>query len=164
MVDSCPDRQSAYMDSKENARPKLGPVAAVGRFSYRHRWTVLAVWLVVAVGGFMASGKVFDGLSSNQGAGSLESIQGYHVLDRESTAGGTVIGEVKNIDPASPAVRTAVGTTATDLATIPGVRGVATPFGDGVPPAQAAALTASTGDGVLVTVSLDKLSDDAEKA
>src|ERR1051325_6690088 len=144
------------MTTPTDAAPR-GPVAAIGRFSYRHRWTVLVVWLVVAAGGFLASGPVFNHLNGGQGGTSLESIRGYHVLDAESTAGGTVVGEVTHVDPASAGLRAAVASAAADLRKIDGVRAVATPIDPG-----GTALVARTGDGVVLTVSLAKLSDDAQ--
>jgi len=138
----------------EDTRPGL--IARIGLACARHRWWVLAVWLVIAAGGFMASGKVFDGLSGDSGGKSLESVQGANLLDAQSQVGDTVVGEVTGVDPTSDAVRTAVKATAADIATIPGVGSVATPFDADAPPAQSAALIAKDGRSLLIDVTLTK--------
>ena len=139
-----------------------GPIAAVGRACFRHRWWVVAVWVILAVAGVMASGRVFNGLSSEPGANQLESVQAYTVLQDHSTVGDEVIGEVTGVDPKAAGTATAVTAAATDLATVPGVQNVATPFTPSLPAAVRSALIAHTGSGLLVEVTLTNLSDDAE--
>jgi RND superfamily putative drug exporter len=123
---------------------------------------VLVAWLAIAVGGFFASGSVFSGLNSSSGGNSLESVQAYNILDKQSQVGDDVLGEVTGVDPKSDAVRSAVLSTANQIKTIKGVRSVATPYDDGIPAAQAAALTADDGSGVLVHVTLDRFADNAD--
>jgi putative drug exporter of the RND superfamily len=139
-----------------------GWIAAVGRACFRRRWIVLAAWLAIAVGGFLASGSVFNGLKSTPGTNSLESVHAYSILDKQSQVGDDVLGEVTGVDPKSEAVRTAVTSAAAQIKTIDGVRGVATPYDAGLPAAQAAGLTAKDGSGVLIDVTLDRLSNDGE--
>src|SRR5215470_9302550 len=82
-------------------RTGSGPIAAIGRACFAHRWWVLVAWLVIAAGGFSVAGKVFDRLSSDSGANSLESIQGYNQLSDRSQIGTDVMGEVTGVDPRS---------------------------------------------------------------
>jgi RND superfamily putative drug exporter len=147
---------------KTTTQNNQGWIAAVGRACFRRRWIVVGIWLIVAVGGFFASGSVFNGLKSTPGADSLESVHAYSILDKQSHVGDSVLGEVTGVDPKSDAVRTAVTSAAAQIKTIKGVRTIVTPFDAGLPAPQAAALTATDGSGVLIDVTLDRLSDDAE--
>jgi RND superfamily putative drug exporter len=122
---------------------------------------VLAAWLIIGATGFLASGRVFDGLSNQPGATSLESVQGADLIDAQSQVGDTVLGELTGVDPKAAAVQAAVRATAADIATIPGVRSVATPYDAGAPPAQAAALLAHDGRGLLIDVALTKNTDNS---
>ncbi|HEY2794319.1 MAG TPA: MMPL family transporter, partial [Micromonosporaceae bacterium] len=135
-----------------------GPIAAVGRACFRNRWWVLAIWVVLAVAGVMASGRVFNGLSTEPGANQLESVQAYNVLQDQSKVGDQITGEVTGVDPAAASTKSAVTAAATDLAALPGVHSVATPFGTG-----GTSLIARDGSGLLVDVTLNDLSDKAEQ-
>src|SRR5215475_14439531 len=158
---------AAMLDSNGPSDPNgghaVGVIAAIGRACFRHRWIVAGIWLLIAVGGFLASGPVADGLSNQPGANSLESVQGANVLSDHSQVGGTVLGEVTGVDPNSAGVRIDVLATAASLAHVSGVRSVATPYDTGVPPAQAQHLLAKDGHGLLVSVTLNHLADDPEK-
>jgi RND superfamily putative drug exporter len=134
-----------------------GLLARAGRWCYRHRWSVLAFWLVAVVVGGLSAGPVFKGLTSGGGPRSLEAVQGTVVLADSSTKGGTVVGLIDAVDPKDPAVRTAVRAAAADIVGISGVQAVTTPYDDGLPPARAAALIAKDGRAVTVQVSLGKL-------
>ncbi len=139
--------------------PKSGPIAAIGRFSFRHRWWVLATWLLLAAIGFTMANRVFTGLSDKPGANSLESVQAYTVLSNESQVGGTVLGEVTHVDYRDSAVRSAVTSAAADIAAISGVRSVQTPYRSGL---QASGLVAKDGSGLLIRVTLNDLNTAAE--
>jgi len=135
--------------------------ARIGRWSFRHRWTVVAIWLVAVVIGGISAGPVFSSLSDNQGPSSLESIQGYNKLTDASTSAGTIDGVVQGVDPASPAVRTAVLATAANLRHVAGVKDVTTPYDTGITATDRAALTAQNNKGLLVRAKLGNISDDA---
>ncbi len=135
--------------------------ARIGRWSFRHRWTVVAIWLVAVVIGGIAAGPVFSSLSDSQGPSSLESIQGNNKLSDASTSAGTIVGVVQGVDPASPTVRTEVLATAADLRHVAGVKDVTTPFDTGLTATDRAALTAQNNQGLLVRAELGNISDDA---
>jgi RND superfamily putative drug exporter len=135
-----------------------GLVARVGQACLRYRWLVLAAWVAIVASGFSLSGKVFDGLSQDSGM-SLESVRAYEVLQAESQVGGSVIAEITGVDPAAAGVRNAVTASVASLATIPGVRHVATPF-DGVSPG----MVASDGSGLLVEVTMADFHDHAARS
>jgi putative drug exporter of the RND superfamily len=135
-----------------------GLLAGLGRWCFRHRWWVLAIWLVAVVGGVLAAGPVFSGLKGGNGPRSLESVRAQQVLDESSDTGDTLYGEVDRVDPHTTGVRNAVTATAAQLAAVPGVAKVVTPYsGD---PAAGIAI-ARDGHALLVAVKLRKLGDDA---
>ncbi|MEV4619301.1 MMPL family transporter [Asanoa sp. NPDC049573] len=135
--------------------PLLG---RLGRWCFRHRWAVVGLWLVAVVAGGFAAGPVFAGLDDSQGPSSLESVAGSDVIADASTSSGAIVAVVRGIDPAAPAVRTAVTDGAARVAAVAGVTGVVTPFADS--PA-AAALRATDGRGLLVQARLGELDGDA---
>src|SRR5207245_433298 len=104
-----------------------GVIARVGRWCFRRRWWVLAVWLLAVAGGVLSAGPVFNGLTGGGGPKTLESVQANNVLLDNNVQRGTVVGVVDGIDPRSPVVRDAVRSAASDLSRIAGVTGVVTP-------------------------------------
>ncbi|GAA5193205.1 MMPL family transporter [Rugosimonospora acidiphila] len=137
-----------------------GLVARVGSWCFRRKWSVLGIWLAAVVVGGLAAGPVFNGLTGDDGPKSLESVRAGAVLTAGSDDGGTITAVVDRVDPRSGAVRDDVRAIATDLATVPGVTKVVTPYSAGLPASQTAALTARDGHGLLIQVGLAKLSDD----
>jgi len=136
-----------------------GLIARVGRWCFRRKWAVLAIWLVGTVVGGLAAGPVFNSLSDSNGPKSFESVQAYDVLQVGSDKGGTVVAVVDKVDPASPAVRDEVRATATALAGISGVTSVVTPFDTGLSAQQAATLIAKDGHGLLIQANLTDKAD-----
>jgi putative drug exporter of the RND superfamily len=137
-----------------------GVLARAGRWCFRRRWSVLAMWVVAAVAGGLASGPVTDALADDNPPRHIESIAARDVLSSNADTGGSVIGLVDRVDPQAPAVRDAVTAAATDLATITDVRRVATPY-TATPhtagPTPAGTLLSADGHGLLVTMTLDKV-------
>jgi RND superfamily putative drug exporter len=132
--------------------------ARVGRWSFRHQWTVVAIWIVAAVAGALAAGPIFAHLSDSNGPSPLESIQAGRILDQGNQSAGTLVGVVRSIDPQSILVRTQVAQAATDLAQVAGVQSVTTPYTANDP-----TLLAKDGRGLLIQVKLGDLSDDATR-
>ena len=62
----------ASKPGRTNSPSGRGAIAAVGRACFRHRWLVLAAWLIIAAAGFLAAGPVSNGLSNEPGAKSIE--------------------------------------------------------------------------------------------
>jgi len=98
-----------------------GPFAAVGRFSYRHRRWVLAVWVVVLAAGLLFGTKVFDTAAPAAKAAGSESATGSALLAAADPTSGGITAVVEGKPVADPAVRAAVTAAAVDLSRIPGV-------------------------------------------
>jgi RND superfamily putative drug exporter len=130
-------------------------VARIGRFCFRHRWSVIGVWLVVLVLGGLAFGPVFGAIADASNPKHVEAIDGLDAIATGNDSSGTVIGLIANVDPQATAVRTTVDAAAADLGRAAGVTSVATPFS--VPAAQAPAYLATDQRGLLIVVTLDKL-------
>ena len=92
----------------------------LGRWCFRRRWWVLAIWLVAVAGGVLSAGPVFHGLTSGGGPSSLESVHANQVLSDTSQKGSTVTAVVDGIDPAAGAVRDAVRAAASDVGRMSG--------------------------------------------
>jgi putative drug exporter of the RND superfamily len=134
-----------------------GIVARVGRWCFRRRWWVLAIWLLAIGGGVLSAGPVFHGLTGGGGPTSLESVQANQVLSGTSQKGATVTAMIDQVDPMATAVHDAVLAAAADVGRMSGVADVSTPYDPGLPPARAAAQVAKDHRAVLVTVELTKL-------
>src|SRR5262245_36024614 len=132
-------------------------VARVGRWCFRHKWTVLAGWVVAVAIGVVCGGPVFSSLANDRGPSSLESVAGSNQLNSTSTSSGTVIGVVTGIDPDAAAVRQAVTRAADDIARIPGVATVITPYREGLPPGSS--VIAKDQRGLLIQARLGALPD-----
>ncbi|TML23426.1 MAG: hypothetical protein E6G35_14175 [Actinobacteria bacterium] len=143
--------------TREAAAMAEGLIARVGRWCFRRRWWVLALWLLAVTAGGLSAGPVFNGLTSGGGPSSLESVQANTVLLDNSGQRGTVIGVVDGIDPTAGPVRDAVRSAAADLMAVPGVVGVVTPYSDGLPRQRRAAQVARDGHALAVTVQLGRL-------
>jgi putative drug exporter of the RND superfamily len=138
-----------------------GFIARIGRWCFRRKWTVLAIWLVGTVLGGLAAGPVFNSLTGSDGPKSMESVQALDVLKAGSDKGGTVTAVVDRVDPGSAAVRDEVRATAAALGGVTGVTGVVTPFDAAMPPQRSETLVAKDGRGVLIQATLtEKASDD----
>jgi putative drug exporter of the RND superfamily len=136
-------------------------IARTGRWCFRHRWTVLGIWLVAIVLGGLCAGPVFQALNGDEGPSSLESVQGGNVLNAADTSGGSLVAVVRGIDPQSTAVRRSVTAAAAKLSQIPGVEAALTPYTAGASPAQAAAYVAKDQHGLLIEAKLADRTGDA---
>jgi putative drug exporter of the RND superfamily len=132
----------------------LGLVARLGRWCFRRRWWVLALWLFAVGAGVWSAGPVFHGLTSGSRPSGLESVQANTLLRANTTGAGTVVAVVDGVDPTAGTVRDAVRAAAADLAAVPGVTGVVTPYSDGPP---RAALVARDRRAIAVQVQLGDL-------
>ncbi|MHA7985209.1 MMPL family transporter [Rathayibacter sp. CAU 1779] len=104
---------------------------AVGAFSARRRWWVIAAWivlLVTAVGSTMAFAKPLD---SNITVRGLHSITTLHTVDRmfgTGNASGQIVFASPKGQRLTAADAASVGRLAKQLAAVPGVSSVADPF------------------------------------
>src|SRR5256885_17234024 len=78
----------------------------LGRWCFRRRWWVLAIWLLAMVAGVLSAGPVFHGLTGGGGPKSLESVAANQVLADAADRGGTVVAVIDRIQPAASGVGT----------------------------------------------------------
>ena len=135
-----------------------GVIAKVGRWCFRHRWSVLGLWLIAVLLGAFSAGPVFSGLADTNNPKHLESVEAYDVLDKSDTSGGQVVGVVDRIDPANPALSAALTSAAGAIKGLPEVATVACPCQAGAATdPRTAQLIARDGHAVLIVVTLDKI-------
>ena len=99
----------------------------VGRICFRHRRLVILAWVVIAAGGVLASGTVFERLSRgvDNSLADTETGQAREVLNGLSQDGGNVIALWENVSP--PAVASNVERVTADVGAIQGVQEVLPP-------------------------------------
>ncbi len=141
-----------------------GVVAGIGRWCFRHRWSVLGIWLVAVVLGGLSAGPVFDRLADTNNPRNVESVAAYDVLGSGKDNGGQVIALVDRVDPASTQLATTLGRAAGDLKGLADVKSVdclCQPGAAADP--RSRGLIAEDGRAVLVVVTLDTI-DRADRA
>jgi putative drug exporter of the RND superfamily len=141
-----------------------GVLARVGRWCFRRRWWVLAVWVVAVGAGVLASGPVFNSLADGNNPKHVESIDAYDVVNTGNDTGGQIIGLVDGVDPAAPEVRQVVTAVAADIAALPEVKTIEHPYVEGQPAAKTRFLLANDGRGLLVVATLVKMDRPARNA
>ncbi len=128
--------------------------SALGRFTYRHRKTVAAVWAVVLVVSIVLGGRVFDNLSTEGGTPDSESaVTAARLAEIESDAAPSdLIAVVRGAD--RPEVLASIAQTATELRAMPEVVQVLDLPTTGVPQ-----LLSRDGTSTLVLVDLAEAED-----
>ncbi|HEY8533030.1 MAG TPA: MMPL family transporter [Micromonospora sp.] len=135
-------------------------LAALGRVCFSHRYLVLLGWLLVAVGGVLATGPIFEKIEQAATANPMESARGTAILERESEVGGHVVALVDRVDASSPEVRQAVSEVATRAASVPGVHQVNHPYLTEQPIAN---LISADGRAFLVIATLSQADEAAQE-
>ncbi|MBO1266447.1 MMPL family transporter [Arthrobacter cavernae] len=103
----------------------------LGKFSYRHRWLVISLWLAVLLG-MGGAAAAFHGTMSNNFQ--IPGTETQRMLDKlkkelpESSGGSAGIVFEAGEAGFTPAGKTAVGTAMTELRTLPDVQGTVDPF------------------------------------
>jgi len=128
-----------------------GPFAAVGRFSYRNRRWVFAVWVVVLAAGLIFGTKVFSTAAPTAKAAGSESATGSALLAAADPTSGGITAVVQGKPVADPAVKAAVTAAAVELSRIPGVGQVTDAYGGGT---AGAAMRSADGQSSVVQVDL----------
>ncbi len=134
---------------------------SLGRLIHHQaRWFAL-VWLILVTLGFAAATGslgapgLFDRLQSSDAPQvPSESREGQRLLDRVPQEGASVLLLAEGLDPAAPAVATAVGTARTGLAALENVAGVTDPFTPGLPAGAPSPFVSTDGRAIMVSVSL----------
>ena len=156
------------MKHRSPARTRL---ERLGRFVARHARPVVAAWLVAVVLGLgtalgaFGGTSLFDKLTNGEPEVPGESRTGRDLLADQTTTGQTLLLILEGVDPASPQVTQRVTVLGADLAALPGVSRVASPYAVPGGPTSRPGRALTAGDAVLVSVDLDKgLTPDAETA
>jgi RND superfamily putative drug exporter len=133
-----------------------GTLARIGRWSFRRRWWVLIMWLVVAAAGIGSVGPVFDSLEHSRPT-HLESFAAKEALGTADDP-GPVTALVDQVDPAAPGVAEVVTRIAADLDGRADVRRVEHPFTTQPAPGRRSFL-AGDGRGLLMVATLATIQD-----
>jgi RND superfamily putative drug exporter len=141
----------------------------LGRAEARHARTIALTWAVavclafaVALGA-LGGGSLFDRLSSGEPTVPGETQAGRQLLSARSTSGERVLMMLDGVDPASPQVRDRVQQVAQQLAAVPGVQSVTSPYSAPAGTPQSQAFLAADGHGLLMISTLQpRLQGDAE--
>jgi putative drug exporter of the RND superfamily len=104
--------------------------ATVGRFTHRHRWSVIGVWAAILVLGFTVGGTVFQHLSEAQGSTSAESVRGMEELAKHGPTGPGIVAVVDGAPVDAAKVEAAVRRAADEVAAQPFVTDVVTAYDD----------------------------------
>jgi RND superfamily putative drug exporter len=134
-----------------------GLLATVGRWCFRRRWQVLAMWVVLAAVGGLASARVSDSLTDSGIPHHVESMRAHDVLDAAAGSSAELIGMVDGVDPAASAVRDRVTSAAQELAGRPEVSRVLGPYSAGPAPSTAGQYVSGDGRAFLVLVVLEEM-------
>ncbi len=135
-----------------------------GQAVARHARAVVAVWVVAVVLGLgtalgaFGGPSLFDKLTSGEPEVPGESRAGRDLLAAQTTSAEQLLMVLDGVDPASPRVAARVRALSADLAAVPGVQRVGSPYAAPGGPTSGAGrgLVATDGRGVLVTVDVDK--------
>src|SRR3954470_20341351 len=131
-------------------------LAAIARWVYRRRRTVLIAWLLVFVAGIGIGSGVFDRLENTNGSSSAESVKGFDILDDARTNGPQLVVLIAGADVTNAATRSAVEAATTKVSNLDYVTGVQHRFNDTNPE-----LTSADGKQTLMLIEL-RNTDDAK--
>lgn len=129
--------------------------ARIGRFCFRHRRSILVAWAALFVVGIIIGGQVFQKLKESNGGSSAESVQGFNILDKTTSAGPSMVVLVQGPVVDAPGTRIAVEGLTTRLQGLPHVTGVVNAYN--TPDPQ---LRATDGRASLIVVTVAKNPDD----
>ena len=126
------------------------------RLCISRRWTVIAIWAAVLVGGFAAAPVLFSNLSTEAGVvDDSESVRASERLWRHAPSGTAAYAVVDGLAVDDPNLRSAVTSAADRLAALPGVKSVVTPWsGQGAVGSADARGVATDGRAVAMAVEL----------
>ncbi|RKR73710.1 MMPL family transporter [Frondihabitans australicus] len=107
-------------------------LARIGGFSARHRWWVVAAWLVLLVAAVGSAGAFSKSLESTFTIDGLQSIDTLNTVQKEfpsaGGSGGDVVFAAAAGQKLTPADAQAVADLTTRLKSVPGVTGAVDPF------------------------------------
>jgi RND superfamily putative drug exporter len=134
-------------------------LASLGRFCFHHRRLILVGWLVAFVAGIAIGVQVFPRLKTDYSGSSIESFQGFDILDQSAQYGSRIVAVVEGVKKVDPTtLRGDLSAAAADVRRIDGVARVIDPTS--APPG--AGLVAADGTAVLLLVDLRDLDSTGE--
>lgn len=119
-------------------------ITRLGQFSFRHRWWVLGIWMVLMAGGSAAIGPLFDKAGNTEQLGGTEVGRAAAAIDAGLDHGVAYTVLVDHIDAKSAAATSALQRAVQETAAVPGVQEVSEPD------------TATDGGAAAITVTLAK--------
>lgn len=138
-------------------------MAALGRWCFRHRWMVLAVWLVALIGFTVVSRVAGTNFSTAFQLPNTPSTQATDLLQKNFPAASgdsdQIVLHARSGTIRSPAVAAAAQKMLAQVAALPHVQGITSPYG----PAGAAQISRS-GAVAFATVHFDQLAPDLPKS
>ncbi len=145
-------------DLTPTATPAGGGLHRFGLVIHDYARWIVAAWVVVILLGFAGAAGALggQGLFDRLKAGDSplvpgESKIGQELIDASASTGPTVLLLIEDVDPAAPALRSALTAARTTLTALPGVAAVNDPF---TPPATPSPFVAADGRSVLVVVTM----------
>jgi RND superfamily putative drug exporter len=126
----------------------------LGAFCARRRWFVVATWFGLFVIGMVVGSQVFVHLKDSNGSSAAESVNGFDIVDKVSTRGGSMAAVIDGGAVNDPATRRAVMSASQKVAKIPGVTDVTTAYNSNDP-----RLRSTDGRATLLVVSTTKTDD-----
>ncbi|MCP5035570.1 MAG: MMPL family transporter [Actinomycetia bacterium] len=131
----------------------------LGTFTYRHRWAVVGLWVVILAVGVMAQGPLSERVSAEFGGSDrLESARVLHRIEETSATGGDIVIVIDGVSTTSD-MPVPIAITLGQVAQIPGIVSIIEPWSTGLDD-----LAATDGQGAIVVVSYTNgLSAEAER-
>ena len=132
---------------------------ALGAFTYRRRWAVVGLWVVIIAVGVVAQGPLSDRVTAEfTGSDRIESARVMQLIQESSATGGDIAIVVDGV-PAGGEMPTPVRAALDEVAQVPGVVSIVEPWSTGIPD-----LAATDGQAALIVVSYTNgMSEEAEK-
>lgn len=102
----------------------FGVFRRIGRFCYRRRRLVLALWALVAVAGIASAPLTVSRLTDSHGPAGSESARAWRVLDTAAPVGERLVGLIDGAAVDDPTLAAAVQAAAARVSAVPGVHAV----------------------------------------
>jgi len=109
-------------------------LSRIGRWSFTHRWAAVGIWVAVLIALFAVAGGLGAGFSDEMSIPDSESADGFKVLEKHfgKDAGGIQSGSVVFVADqgvSDPAVKSTMEGYFAEIAKLPGITSVASPYG-----------------------------------
>jgi RND superfamily putative drug exporter len=102
-------------------------IERIGRVSFRRRWLVLSIWILITAAGATAVGPLFNSLGDTNRLAGTEATQASDVITAESDHGVEFVAVVDGIDPGSSITANVLNSAVREVRAIAGVKDAAGP-------------------------------------